>query len=89
MTTPMLSFPDDTGSALTSSVFSERAASCAVVSGVTAVGFGVIASCTRSVPHVLPFRRFPKDTFVGGLKTVALLLLAVTLNPGSAAAARS
>ena len=33
----------------------------------------------------VPFPRFGRDTLDSGLKTVALLLLAVTLQPGSAA----
>ena len=33
----------------------------------------------------VPFRRFERDTLGSGLKTVAFLLLAVTLQPGSAA----
>ena len=37
------------------------------------------------MPHVFPFRRFGRDTLGSGLKTVALLLLAVSLHPGSAA----
>ena len=34
---------------------------------------------------MFPFRRFGRDTLGSGLKTVALLLLAVSLQPGSAA----
>lgn len=37
------------------------------------------------MPHVVPFRRFGRDTLGSGLKTVALLLLAVTVQPGSTA----
>jgi len=38
------------------------------------------------VPHVLPLSSFPEgDTLVGSLETVVLLLLAVTLSPGTAA----
>jgi hypothetical protein len=37
------------------------------------------------VPHAFPFPRFGGDTLGSGLKTVALLLLSVTLQPGSAA----
>ena len=35
--------------------------------------------------HVVPFPRFGRDTLDSGLKTVALLLLAATLQPGSVA----
>jgi hypothetical protein len=37
------------------------------------------------VPHVFPFPRWRRDTLDGGLKTVALLLAAVAVQPGSAA----
>jgi hypothetical protein len=37
------------------------------------------------VPHVRSFRLCGRDTLGGGLKTVALLLAAVSLQPGSAA----
>ena len=85
MTTPVRRPSSTIGSAPTSSVFISRAASCAVVSGVIAVGFDVIASCTVWCPMFVPFPRFERDTLGSGLKTVALLLLAVTLQPGSAA----
>jgi hypothetical protein len=39
----------------------------------------------RLVPHEFPFPRLGRDTLGSGLKTVALLLLAVSLHPGRAA----
>ena len=68
-----------------SSVFMIRAASRAGVSGVTAVGFGVITSCTVWCDMCVPFPRFERDTLGGGLETVALLLAVVALSPSSAA----
>ena len=85
MTTPSSRPSSTTGSAPTSSVFISRAASCTVVSGVIAVGLEVIASCTVWCPMFVPFPRFERDTLGSDLKTVALLLLAVSLQPGSAA----
>jgi ABC-type Fe3+-hydroxamate transport system substrate-binding protein len=37
------------------------------------------------VRHVAPFSRWRRDTLVGGLKTVALLIAFVSLQPGTAA----
>ena len=55
------------------------------MSGLIAVGLEVIASCTVWCPMSVPFPRFERDTLGSDLKTVALLLLAASLQPGSAA----